>query len=105
MFVDWRLRECDYGRLNGAPAADVHAERERYLLSPYPDGESWEDAVHRVGGLARDLPSRWSGHRVLVVGHVATRWALEHILNGVPLEQLSSEQFEWRKGWEYRVWS
>ena len=25
LFVDWRLRECDYGRLNGAPTGDVPA--------------------------------------------------------------------------------
>jgi 2,3-bisphosphoglycerate-dependent phosphoglycerate mutase len=103
LFVDWRLRECDYGRLNGAPAGDVHAARGRYLRSPYPDGESWLKAVQRVSGLVNDLPSRWSGRRVLVIGHMATRWALETLCNGATLEQLAREQFRWREGWEYRV--
>ena len=34
-----RLRECDYGALNGQPATDLHRERRRYLDTPYPGGE------------------------------------------------------------------
>jgi hypothetical protein len=37
---------------------------------------------------------------VLVVGHVATRWALD-ILTGTPLDALSDAPFAWREGWEY----
>jgi alpha-ribazole phosphatase/probable phosphoglycerate mutase len=38
---------------------------------------------------------------VLLIGHVATRWALDHLLNGVPLQRLATEEFGWREGWEY----
>ena len=31
VLADWRLRECDYGQLNGAPAAHVHSQRRRRL--------------------------------------------------------------------------
>jgi broad specificity phosphatase PhoE len=98
---DWRLRECDYGEQNGMPVADVHGLRREHLDVPYPGGESWRQAVARVGGFLDDLPSRWAGVRVLVVGHTATRWALEHILTGIPLEALVDAPFEWRPGWEY----
>ena len=27
VFLDWRLRECDYGDRNGSPANEMHAER------------------------------------------------------------------------------
>jgi len=100
MFLDWRLRECDYGELNGAPATVVH-DRAAYLDTPYPRGESWRDAVARVGRVLPDLAARWDGRRVLVIGHVATRWGLEHRLDGTPVEQLASEDFAWREGWEY----
>jgi len=103
VLLDWRLRECDYGKLNGAPAGDVRAGRRRYLDEPYPDGESWCDAVHRVGDLLQDLPSRWDSARVLVIGHVATRWALDHLVNGVPPEELVDEEFVWQPGWEFRI--
>jgi 2,3-bisphosphoglycerate-dependent phosphoglycerate mutase len=100
---DWRLRECDYGRCNGMPAAQMHSTRREYLDTPYPDGESWRQAVHRVVGVLDDLPSRWSGCRLLIIGHVATRWALDHTVGGVPLEELVHEQFVWREGWHYRL--
>src|SRR6185312_1979193 len=51
LLLDWRLRECDYGRLNGAPVAEVHGDRAAYLTEPYPGGESWQQAVDRVAGL------------------------------------------------------
>jgi 2,3-bisphosphoglycerate-dependent phosphoglycerate mutase len=100
---DWRLRECDYGALNGSPAAGMHDRRAEHLDRPYPGGESWRDAVRRVGGLLDDLPARWAGRRVVVIGHVATRWAFDHLLDGVPLEELVVADFAWREGWEYRL--
>jgi len=102
ILFDWRLRECDYGRSNGMPAADVHKHRPSYLDQPYPDGESWRQAVARVSGVLADLAGRWAGQRVLIIGHVATRWALDHELDGVPLEELVEADFGWREGWEYR---
>jgi broad specificity phosphatase PhoE len=103
VLLDWRLRECDYGDLNGAEATLVHAHRAEHLDVPYPAGESWRQAVERVGRFLRDLPSRWGGARVLVIGHVATRLAFETFLNDVPLEQLLTEEFVWQEGWEYRL--
>jgi broad specificity phosphatase PhoE len=46
---DWRLRECDFGSGNGMPARELHADRSRHLDAPYPGGESWREAVARVG--------------------------------------------------------
>jgi 2,3-bisphosphoglycerate-dependent phosphoglycerate mutase len=60
-------------------------------------------AVARVGRFLGDLPLRWNGHRVLVIGHVATRWGLDHFISGVPLEDLAEQDFAWQPGWEYRV--
>ncbi len=103
VFTDWRLRECDYGEWNGSPRQQVHGSRHLYLNVPYPGGESWRQAVARVGRFLGDLPLRWDGARVLVIGHIATRWAFEHYLNGVPLETLAEAPFVWQEGWEYRL--
>ena len=100
---DWRLRECDYGRLNGAPASDVVGQRGDRIASPYPGGESWEQALDRVERFLADLPTRWDGGRVLVVGHVATRWAFDRALQGRSLDDLVDEDFAWQEGWEYEV--
>lgn len=101
VLIDWRLRECDYGELNGSPAPAMHAGRAEHLDAPYPGGESWRQAVTRIERFLADLPLRWSGQRVLVIGHVATRWGLDHYLDGVPLEQLAVADFAWQEGWEY----
>ncbi len=103
ILADWRLRECDYGELNGSPAAELHAHRLEHVDVPYPGGESWRQAAARVERFLADLPLRWSGLRVLVVGHVATRWGLDHLLTGVPLETLATAEFNWQPGWEYTV--
>jgi broad specificity phosphatase PhoE len=100
---DWRLRECDYGDLNGAPAATVVADRSAHIETPYPHGESWRGAIARVTGFLSGFPARYEGRRVLVIGHVATRWALDLALAGSSLGDLVDEEFVWRPGWEYRL--
>jgi broad specificity phosphatase PhoE len=97
---DWRLRECDFGRWNGAPREQVLADRLRFIDEPYPDGESWGQAVNRVARVLDDIGLRWSGRRVLVVGHVATRWGLQVALAGERLEDLAAQEFAWQPGWE-----
>ena len=101
VLLDWRLRECDYGSLNGSPAAALHAHRAEYVDAPYSGGESWRQAAARVASFVADLSARWSGRRILVIGHVATRWGLDHLLLGAPLEELARQQFDWQPGWEY----
>lgn len=103
VLLDWRLRECDFGTRNGAPAAEMHRTRADFLDVAYPDGESWRQAVDRVAGVLPDLATRWSGRRVLVIGHLATKWALDERLAGVPLAQSLAAPFEWQPGWEYEL--
>jgi alpha-ribazole phosphatase/probable phosphoglycerate mutase len=100
---DWRLRECDYGERNGAARKELEGTRREHLDHPYPAGESWRQATQRVERFLDDLEVRWKSSRVLVIGHIATRWALEHYLNGVPLEQLAAAPFVWQPGWEYSL--
>jgi broad specificity phosphatase PhoE len=100
---DWRLRECDFGRWNGAPREQVLADRLRFVDEPYPDGESWRQAVTRVARVLDDIGVRWSGGRVLLVGHVATRWGLQVALAGERIEDLASQEFAWQPGWEFQL--
>jgi 2,3-bisphosphoglycerate-dependent phosphoglycerate mutase len=101
VLLDWRLRECDYGDLNGGAAGAVARERRHRIHQPFPGGESYRDAVSRVASFLDDLRVRFDSRRTVVIGHAATRWALEHLLEGVPLEELVDAPFEWRPGWEY----
>lgn len=102
ILYDWRLRECDFGERNGTPAVEIHKDREEYIDQPYPGGESHRQAVHRVTGLLTDLPTRWAGQRLMIIGHLATYRALEHLINHATLEELIATRFTWREhGWEY----
>ena len=100
--VDERLRECNYGELNGMPRATLMRERVSHVAVPWPAGESYEDVVGRTRALLADIHSEWDGQRVLLVGHSANRWALEHILEGRDLAQLVGDlDFQWQPGWEF----
>jgi broad specificity phosphatase PhoE len=102
-FLDWRLRECNYGELNGRPAPEIDAVRARKVDEPYPSGESYRQVAERVASFLGDLAARFDGGRVLVVSHAAPRWAIEHLLEGRPLEKLVVAPFEWQEGWLYRL--
>lgn len=101
VFHDWRLREVDYGVLNGAPVSEL--EREKHVDVPYPGGESYREVVARVASFLDDLRGGWDGKRLVVVSHAAPRWALQHLLEGAPLEQLVGAAFDWRPGWKFTL--
>jgi 2,3-bisphosphoglycerate-dependent phosphoglycerate mutase len=98
---DERLRECNYGELNGM-AEPLH-DRDAHIDVPYPGGESWRQAVARVAGFLEELRRERAGERVLVIGHSATRLALEVVANGRDLEEAMAEPFTWQPGWEYTL--
>jgi 2,3-bisphosphoglycerate-dependent phosphoglycerate mutase len=98
---DARLRECNYGELNGMPAAQLQAERWRHVDAPFPGGESYRDVVARVSDFLHTLGRDWPGTRVVVIGHSATRLALDHLIDAKPLEDLVRGPFEWQPGWRY----
>lgn len=100
---DARLRECNYGQWNGMPVAQLEASRPLHIDNPYPDGESYRQVVDRVATFLADLACERDGARVLIIGHAATRWALDHLLTGLPLERLVNAPFGWREGWSYTL--
>ena len=99
--VDERLRECNYGRLNGMPRARLDAERAAHVDEPWPGGESYRDVVGRTAAFLDDLLVRWDGLRVLVVAHSANKVALDHLLLGADLGELVERAMDWQPGWEY----
>ncbi len=103
IFREPRLRECDYGRVNGAPRAQLDADGPGSLDERFPDGESWREAVRRVETFLHELVRERDGDRVLVIGHMATWYALEGVANGKALDDLLDAPFAWREGWEYSL--
>jgi 2,3-bisphosphoglycerate-dependent phosphoglycerate mutase len=101
VLYDWRLRECNYGDLNGSPLDDL--DYDGHLDVRYPSGASLREAVERVETFLDDLVTWWNDGRALVIGHVATYRAFERFINGHALEEQLVAPFEWQEGWAYRL--
>jgi len=98
---DARLRECNYGAMNGMPVAQFAGKRLRHIDTPFPDGESYREVVERTRTFLRDVNGPYKDSRIVVIGHSANRWSLEHLVNGVALEDLVDAPFNWQPGWTY----
>jgi broad specificity phosphatase PhoE len=103
LFLDWRLRECNYGDLNGKPVAQLDPLKASRIDEPYPGGESYRQVVERVASFLADLGRWFDGGRVLIISHASPHWAIQSLLLGRPLEELVVEPFEWQDGWLYRL--
>ena len=101
--TDARLREVDYGELNGAAVQVIHGQRRDRVDDPFPGGQSYRDVSDGVRDLLAELHRDHEGQRVLLVGHAATRFALDHLLTGRPLASAVAAPFAWREGWEYSL--
>ncbi|MGH3741951.1 MAG: histidine phosphatase family protein, partial [Micromonosporaceae bacterium] len=99
---DSRLRECDYGELNGAPVTEL-LPRVKHIDRPFPGGQSYRDVVELTRDFLRELSRNHVGHRILLVAHSANRWALQHLLEGARLEDLVDAPFQWQEGWHYQL--
>lgn len=81
---DSRLRECDYGHLTGHPLTEIDSLREQAVAEPFSGGESYNQVALRMIPWLDEIRSR-DARRLIVVGHRATLYALEHLLLGTPL--------------------
>ncbi len=100
---DARLREVDYGDWNGAPVETIAAERRTRIDEPFPAGQSYRDVVEQTRSFLADVRRDHDGERIVVVAHSANRWALQHLLEGTPLEELVDAPFAWQEGWLFRL--
>jgi broad specificity phosphatase PhoE len=51
--ADARLRECNYGDLNGASKDIVEPLKKEHISAPFPNGESYEDCMKRMKSFRR----------------------------------------------------
>ncbi|MEK7095911.1 MAG: histidine phosphatase family protein [Patescibacteria group bacterium] len=103
IFADWRLRECNYGDLTLRPSSLIETERPKRITEPFPNGESYEQTAERMWSFLGDLKKGWDGRKVLLIGHRATHYALDHWIKDMPLEEAVSQEFIWQPGWEYEL--
>jgi broad specificity phosphatase PhoE len=101
---DIRLRECDYGDLNGSRVAEVERVRLDHLEVPFPGGgQSYTEVVEATRELLHEVRAEFDAQRVLVIAHSANRWALQHLLDGAPMAQVVIAPFDWQPGWDWTL--
>ena len=65
---------------------EIEAERAGHITTPFPDaGSAYEQVVRRVAAWLDDVVRDYARQTALVVGHRATFYALQHLINTVPL--------------------
>ncbi|GLV60700.1 phosphoglycerate mutase [Dictyobacter sp. S3.2.2.5] len=103
--LDARLRECDYGEMTQYPIDQIDEGFNRYIVKPFPDGESVMMVVQRVGAFLREVMREYDGKTVVVIGHRATKYGLAYWCGDIALETLVRSPWEWRDVpiWRYEV--
>lgn len=101
---DKRLRECNYGDLTQHPSEEVDKEKVKHISVPFQNGESYEDCLKRMKDFLDELKQKYHGRgkNVLIIGHRATQYGLEHWINGIDLKTLVTTPFKWQPGWTYK---
>lgn len=100
---DKRLRECDYGDLTRQPSAIVDAQKPKRISNPFPNGESYEQTAGRMKSFLTDLLKDFGHKRVMIIGHRATQYGLEHWINHIPIQEAVTAPWKWQPGWTYEL--
>ena len=105
---DARLRECNYGTLNGASSDIVEPMQEdEAITKPFPEGESYENVKARVADFLAFLKQNYDDKHIAIVAHKAPQLSLDVLLNSKTWKQALAEDWRktkaWRPGWEYVV--
>lgn len=105
---DSRLRECNYGKLNGALSSIVEPMQEKECIyKPFPEGESYEDVKNRIGDFVEFLKQNYDGKNIAIVAHKAPQLALDVLLCSKNWNQALVEDWRktksWQPGWDYKI--
>jgi broad specificity phosphatase PhoE len=102
IIIDKRLREINYGDLNGKPKELIEAVKEKHIENHFPRGESYKEAIKRVQDFIEELKRKYPEKNVLIVGHRVTHYGLM-TLSGSTIKECLKEPFEWQPYWEYEL--
>jgi broad specificity phosphatase PhoE len=105
--ADSRLRECNYGELNGRDSSVVEPIQEESIYTPMPGDESYEDVKLRISDFLRDLKRDYDGKHIAIVDHKAPQLALDVLLRNLTWDQAFEQDWRktksWQPGWDYTL--
>lgn len=103
--IDNRLRECNYGSLDGESKNLVIYED--HINEKFPNGESLIDVEKRMREFVEFLKDNYDGKTIGIVAHRAPQLALEVITKNISWEEANRNDWrktgKWQPGWEYIV--
>lgn len=103
--TDKRLRECNYGDLDGKHKSLVIYED--HIEDKFPNGENLLDVEKRMREFVEFLKENYDGKTVGIVAHRAPQLALEVITKGISWEEANKNDWrktgDWQPGWEYII--
>ncbi len=104
---DKRLRECNYGDMNGTSAKTFKNNMHDYIASSFPNGESYRDVENRMASFVEFLKRDYDGKHIAIVAHQGPQLALDVLLRGKTWQEAIDEDWRktksWQPGWEYTV--
>lgn len=104
---DERLRECNYGDMNGKSTSDFKGRMQDFIDTPFPNGESYKDAETRLASFVDFLRQQYDGKHIAIVAHQAPQLALDVLLKGRSWQEAIDEDWRktkaWQPGWDYLV--
>jgi broad specificity phosphatase PhoE len=103
VITDKRLREINYGDLNGKPVAIFDPMNKKWIKTPFPNGESYEQAITRIHDFCREVKTAYPKNVILVVGHRTTKFGLDTFFNGKTLGYCLATPYKWQPYWEYAL--
>ncbi len=83
-----RLREIDFGALNGKSWTGV----DREDLRNENEGESYAEVLARTKLFIEDIEKKYKNSHILIVSHQANLWLLESFLREESLEQAMAKK-------------
>ncbi len=103
VIADKRLRELNYGDFNGKSSEVVGPIKAKHIKDPFPEGESYEQAITRTHEFYRELKEKYPNKTVLIVGHRATQYGLDTLVGSKTIEECLNVPFKWQPYWEYNI--
>ena len=102
---DKRLRECNYGTLDGEDKNLIIYEE--HIDKPFPNGESLKDVEARVRSFINDVLKNYKGKTIGIVAHRAPQLAFEVITKNITWQQANENDWRktgnWQPGWKYNI--
>lgn len=102
---DARIRECNYGDLNGQDSSQVLDEE--HIEIPFPNGESMKDVEKRIRDFCKYLLDNYNNKTIALVAHKSPQLALDVITKDLTWEQAIEQDWRktksWQPGWIYEI--